>query len=296
MMTTILSSTTTLQKKDTLSRFFQANTVANVVHKLQLDGTIHDLPFQSTLGEALSLFTSRDIVSLPLYQVNPQQEKEYITIITILDLLRLLSTHLLSNDAESRNIALNIKLNETKIGTNKQLTVLRSTDSLKKLLETLVANQHVLVSMHGQFNLISQMDLIKFLQHNNHYLGSSILDIQVPALPKQQNLIPISYKSTAAQAFLKLAEHPEQNAFPIVDDNDEFIGEVNAQALNNLDELKWSTLLSPVMMFLKMQSPPFTCGNHFTLSQIMTAFVLRKAHRLWWIDMNDILSFILSQS
>jgi CBS domain-containing protein len=212
---------------------------------------------------------------------------------------------LLSNDIESLNIALNTKLNEASIGKNQQLTILRSTDSLKKLLKLLVVNQHVLVSIHGKFSLISQMDLIKFFQHNNHHLGSSILDITVPFIPKQQVLIPVSYKSTAAQAFLALAEHSEQNALPVVDANDEFIGEVNAQVLNDLDESMWPTLMSPVMMFLKTQPPPFTCGNHFTLSQVMTAFVLRKAHRLWWIDVNgelkgvislsDILSLILSQ-
>jgi hypothetical protein len=96
MMTTILSATTTLQKKDTLSRFFQTNTVASVINKLQLGDTIHDLPVQSTLGEALNLFTSKDIASLPLYQTNSQQEKEYTTIITTLDLLRLLSTQVIS--------------------------------------------------------------------------------------------------------------------------------------------------------------------------------------------------------
>jgi CBS domain-containing protein len=75
-----------------------------------------------------------------------------------------------------------------------------------------------------------------------------------------------------------------------VDDNDDLVGEISAKDLRGLNRNRWDSLSKPVVMFLKASqgdlAAPLTCHDRFTLSQIMSAFVLRKAYRLWWMDNN----------
>lgn len=142
--------------------------------------------------------------------------------------------------------------------------------------------------------LLSQMDVVRYLQANNHRLGR-ILDVTTPTIVERSrarrgssaDMRTITFKSTAMDAFLKMANE-KLGALPIVDDNDTLVGELSPENLRGLNRDRFDTLQKPVMMYLKESEgdiyPPQTCHDRFTLSQIMAAFVLRKAHRLWWCD------------
>jgi CBS-domain-containing membrane protein len=186
---------------------------------------------------------------------------------------------------------------------SKHMTVLESTDSFVKLLELFsFAHTHrVLVKdSSNQYVMLSQMDILRFLQANNHKLGSAVLDITVPDIHQHHHtLVRTSYKSTAAECFLKLVQNLTQSALPILDDDqDEFIGEVSARDLRGITKDRWDTLQKPIVMYLKESQGdlhlPFTCKDHFTLSQIMTSCVLRETYRLWWLDQNDTLKGVIS--
>lgn len=174
-----------------------------------------------------------------------------------------------------------------------KLTILKSTDSLDKLLNLFSFEKtHRVLIQQAEDNsivLLSQMDLIRFFQAFNHQLGSDILDLTVPQIHRHGGIRnSINYKCTAAEAFLKLAGDESISSLPIIDDNGELIGEISAKDLRGLNRNRWDSLLKPVVMFLKASQgdiyAPLTCHQHFTLSQIMSAFVLRKAYRLWWTD------------
>jgi CBS domain-containing protein len=177
------------------------------------------------------------------------------------------------------------------IGMTEKMTILKSSDSLDKLLHlfTFEHTHRVLIEQaNATFVLLSQMDLIRFLQAFNHQLGSAVLDLSVTDIKRHGIRSTLNFKCTAAEAFLKLAADNTISALPIVDDNGDVIGEISAKDLRGLNRNRWDSLLKPVVMFLKASHgdlyPPLTCHDRFTLSQIMSAFVLRKAYRLWWMD------------
>lgn len=177
------------------------------------------------------------------------------------------------------------------IGMTEKMTILKSTDTLDKLLHlfSFEKTHRVLIEQaNSTFVLLSQMDLIRFFQASNHQLGSVVLDLSVPQIKRHGVKSTLNYKCTAAEAFLKLAADDTISSLPIVDDNEDLIGEISAKDLRGLNRNRWDSLLKPVVMFLKASHgdlyPPLTCHDRFTLSQIMSAFVLRKAYRLWWID------------
>jgi CBS-domain-containing membrane protein len=176
------------------------------------------------------------------------------------------------------------------ISHTEHLTILESSNSLQELLELFSVHRmhRVLILHQSDIVLLSQMDLIRFLQAFNHQLGSDMLDMPINEIQASAIKSKLNYKCTAAEAFLKLAADNTVSALPIVDDNDDLIGEISAQDLRGLNRNRWDSLLKPVVMFLKLSHgelyPPLTCHDRFTLSQVMSSFVLRKTHRLWWMD------------
>lgn len=314
-MTSILNNNNIrLNNKDTLHEFIQSKNVGQVIEKVKPMNTreLLDLPCSCTIEKAFDFLLTHDILSVPIYRTNHQGEKEYITIVSALDLLKLLSTKvkcktiktvrelLLITDQVSletlqtdRNV-LFMPLSET-IGMTENLNILKSTDPLEKLLHlfTTERTHRVLIQQQtDQFILLSQMDLIRFFQYNNHHLGSSVLDLSVKDIKNIRAGVrsELNFKSTAAEAFLKLAGDNSISSLPVVDDNGDLIGEISPEDIRGLNRDRWDSLSKPVVMYLKASRGdlyrPLTCHDGFTLSQIMSAFVLRKAYRLWWTDLN----------
>ncbi|CEP13928.1 hypothetical protein [Parasitella parasitica] len=279
------------QQKDILQRFISTKTVGDVLNKVKpAHRDLLDLPLTSTMEDAFDLLLAEDILSVPIYYTEGN-EKKYVAIVSALDLLKLLSTKVSVETLQTKSETLLMQLCEA-IPISEPLTILKSTDSLDQLLSLLSIERvhRVLVRQSHSANLVllSQMDLIRFFQANNHHIGSSALDLSVDEIKSSGIRSSINFKCTAVEAFLKLAADEHISALPIVDDNNDLIGEISAQDLRGLNRNRWDTLLKPVVMYLKACHgdlyAPLTCHNRFTLSQIMSAFVLRKAHRLWWMD------------
>jgi hypothetical protein len=93
-MTSILSNNNVkLTNKDTLFHFVQSKTVGDVLQKVKpTHRELLDLPLSSTMEEAFDLLLAEDILSVPIYRINENGIKEYITIVSALDLLKLFST------------------------------------------------------------------------------------------------------------------------------------------------------------------------------------------------------------
>lgn len=174
-------------------------------------------------------------------------------------------------------------------GHTESLTVLKPSDTLSELVQ-LFSHQHhrVLIQLDSMMTMLSQMDLIRFFQAYNHQLGSDMLDKPIHDIQSSPIEFKLNYKATAAEAFLKLGSDRNKSGLPIVDDQGYLIGELSARDLRGLNRKRWDSLSKPVVMFLKSSHgdlyPPLTCHDKFTLSQVMTSFVLRKTHRLWWMD------------
>ncbi|KAI7907096.1 uncharacterized protein BX663DRAFT_494817 [Cokeromyces recurvatus] len=298
-MTSILSNNehsinTNDKNQDTLLQsFIQSKTINDVLNKVKPTcRDLLDLPHTSTIEEAFDLLLAEDILSVPIYYLDEKtKDKKYIAIVSALDLLKLLSTKISMETLQTNSCALLMPLKDA-IGVTEPLTILNSADSLRQLLDcfSFEKTHRVLIQQqsNGELVLLSQMDLIRFFQAYNHQLGSDILDLPVSNIKSSGIKSTLNYRSTAAEGFLKLAADDRISALPILDDNGDLIGEISAQDLRGLNRNRWDTLMKPVVMFLKASHgdlyPPLTCHDQFTLSQVMSAFVLRKTYRLWWVD------------
>lgn len=102
------SQMTTLERQQPLSggsssttcvhpSFIATKTISNVLANVKptpSNRQMVDLPISATIEEAFDVLLAEDILSVPVYRVNEEdQTKVYVTIISVLDLLKLLSQH-----------------------------------------------------------------------------------------------------------------------------------------------------------------------------------------------------------
>ncbi|CAO3672031.1 unnamed protein product [Rhizopus stolonifer] len=264
--------------------FIESASIQDLIQKVkpvEQQRELIDLPDTATIEEALDLLLAQDIRSVPIYQ---PKTKKYIKIVSALDLLRLLCTQ--AKDDFDEHV-LQITLKEA-IPLSEHLTVLKSTNSIAKLIQLFTIEHRVLVEQNQSYVLLSQVDLIYYLQLENHHLGSTLLDLSVSEIKSLGIHSKENFKITAIDAFLKLGVDNRLSALPIVDDLGDFVTELSASDLRGLNKERWSSLKKPVVMYLKESHgellPPKTCHDQFTLSQVLSAFSLRKANRLWWMD------------
>ncbi|KAG0165865.1 hypothetical protein DFQ28_008185 [Apophysomyces sp. BC1034] len=279
--------------------FVSSKTVANVLAKVKPppNRQVVDLPATATMEEALDLLLAEDILSVPVYRLENNQ-KIYITIVSVLDLLKLFVSQASLTDPNVLLKPISEAIGQT--AESSTLVTVRVTDSLSYILDLFSQRgaHRVLVQAEEGPILLSQMDVIRYLHSHNHHLGR-ILDISAPTIISRSRtrrgvpengepVTSITFKSTALDAFLKMAHNPRITALPIVDDDETFVGDLSPQDLRGLNRDRFDALAKPVVMYLKFSHgdiyPAFTCHSRFTLSQLMASMVLRKAYRLWLCD------------
>lgn len=88
-MTSILNNNNiSLNSSGALARFVRSKSVGDVIQKVKPDyQELLDLPVSATMEEAFDLLLAEDILSIPIYD----NEKNYVAIVSALDLLQLLS-------------------------------------------------------------------------------------------------------------------------------------------------------------------------------------------------------------
>ncbi|KAI8375400.1 hypothetical protein EDC96DRAFT_572023 [Choanephora cucurbitarum] len=293
MTASVLSSSThSSNRQDThLHQFIQSQTVGDVLNKVKpTHRELMDLPLTSTMEQAFDLLLAGDVLSVPIYKLNEQGEKEYVAIVSALDLLKLLGSKVSLETVQSNSDTLLMPLCDA-ISITEPLSILKSSDSLAELLQLFSSAKvhRVLIQQYdGTYVLLSQMDLIRFFQASNHQIGSTILDLPASEIKSNHATARLDYKCTAAEAFLTLAANDQISALPVMDGNGDLITDISAQDVRGLSRARWDSLMKPVVMYLKSSHgdliPPSTCHDRFNLSQVMSAFVLRKAHRLWLVD------------
>ncbi|KAI8068412.1 hypothetical protein BC940DRAFT_299012 [Gongronella butleri] len=295
------------RRRSTHQTFIHTKTIGNVINKVKLPSNreLVDLPVSATVEQAFDLLLAEEILSLPVYRIKDNQ-KVYVTIVSVLDLLKLYASHTADSDFFEHPLGEAIGQTDE----SSRLVTVRPSDALSVVLELFSEHgaHRVLVQpdVAGQAPIfLSQMDLVKYLQAHNHQLGT-ILDTTVPTLVergierrhKPVDIDSITFKTTAVSAFVQLAKHPHINAVPIVDDDGVLVGDLSPEDLRGLNKPRLQQLDKPVLMFLKASHgdlfPPFTCHSRFTLSQLMASMVLRNARRLWWVDVDGLIKGIVT--
>ena len=97
MTTSLTNSMNGLPRRSSIQReFIKSKTVANVLSEVKpaSNRKLADLPSTATVEEAFDVLLAEDILSVPVYQLEPDQHtKKYLTIISVLDLLKLLNVN-----------------------------------------------------------------------------------------------------------------------------------------------------------------------------------------------------------
>ncbi|KAL0089726.1 hypothetical protein F4703DRAFT_1842446 [Phycomyces blakesleeanus] len=281
--------------------FISSQTVGHLIEDVKPESQrqLVDLPLTSTMEEAFDLFLAEDVLSAPVYTIENGQ-KRYLAIVSVLDLLKLLGSHISLETLKDNQVILQRPLKDA-IGLTEEsakLVTVKHTDPLAYLIRLFSTHgvHRVLVQGQGSPVLLSQMDVLRYLQNNNHRLGS-ILDISTATLVKlslelrqisENNVISTDCRVTALKAFLEIANNPHISALAVVENDKTLVAEISPQDLRGLNKDRFDALAKPVLMYIKASRgelyPPFTCHDRFTLSHIMAAVVLRKAPRLWWCD------------
>lgn len=81
-------------RRNSTHSFISNKTVANVITKIKppTSRQLVDLPVTSTIEEAFDILLAEDILSVPIYKM-VDNKKIYLTIIGVIDLLKLLGQH-----------------------------------------------------------------------------------------------------------------------------------------------------------------------------------------------------------
>ncbi|KAI9025096.1 hypothetical protein CLU79DRAFT_803774 [Phycomyces nitens] len=302
-MTTLASETAFPKHLAKHQVFISSRTVANLIEDVKPESQreLCDLALTSTMEEAFDLFLAKDILSAPVYTIE-NGTKRYLAIVSVLDLLKLLGSHISLETLKDNQEILQSPLKDA-IGLTEEsakLVTVKQTDPLGYLIRLFSSqgSHRVLVQGQGQGSpvLLSQMDVVRYLQKNNHRLGS-ILDISTKGLVQRSlelrhvaknDVISTDCRVTALKAFLDIANNPHISALGIVESDKTLLAEISPQDLRGLNKDRFDALAKPVLMYIKASHgeiyPPFTCHDRFTISHIMAAVVLQKAHRLWWCD------------
>ena len=97
MTTSLTNSINGLPRRNSVQReFIKSKTVANVLSQVKpaSNRRLVDLPSTATVEKTFDVLLAEDILSVPVYQLESDQHtKKYLTIVSVLDLLKLLNVN-----------------------------------------------------------------------------------------------------------------------------------------------------------------------------------------------------------
>ncbi|KAJ1921329.1 hypothetical protein H4219_000645 [Mycoemilia scoparia] len=286
-----------------------------------------DVGKDDSISTALKLMLEGDVLSLPVYEESGGKRK-YVDLVTIEDI----RNHIISWDGLDDEIK-----HQELGGKSRGPTVLEEpvsnivskphskppVISINSSLDELLAlfsecrRHRVLVNMsEGDESppvSLTQSDLLRFLNHNNHKFGA-YFDLAVSEIAKLQgasaivsdnssHLATIKIRETALNGFQKLRDL-HLGALGILDGDGRLVTELAGTSLRWLTEDKINLLGRPVLAYLFglncSISAPYICRKEFTISQVTMGLLRTKARRAWILDsmnrpigvitLNDLLS------
>ncbi|KAJ1863817.1 hypothetical protein LPJ78_003820 [Coemansia sp. RSA 989] len=145
---------------------------------------------------------------------------------------------------------------------------------------------------------LTQYDVVRFIQHHNHQLGS-LLDSPALAIAQThpslrqaapQHMPHITIRDTALRALATLS-NTHASALPVVDYDGRLVTEIAGTSLRALTSSNIGLLGKPVLAFMfNLHLPvtrPYIVHENFTLSQIMAGLLQMNCRRAWLVDRED---------
>jgi len=167
-------------------------------------------------------------------------------------------------------------------------------DSVFDTLMPLASGFHSVVvrRKNEAFGLVSQWDIIKFLQANRQEkLGSFF---QMPVSKIQGVLKPVVSVHPSVSVIQAFRVLKEKNviALPIVTSDQGILGTLSASDLRSLDESNFGNLILPVLPYLKRihgkVPQPIIVSLTDHIGQVINILIENKVHRAWLYDRDDV--------
>ncbi|KAJ2834156.1 hypothetical protein J3B01_004100 [Coemansia erecta] len=145
---------------------------------------------------------------------------------------------------------------------------------------------------------LTQYDVVRFIQHHNHELGSSldtpimsVARTHAPLSPSARGHMPhITVRNTALHALVLLRDS-HNSALPVVDADGRLVTEFAATMLRGLTHNSIGLLGKPVLAYmfgLRMRVlSPYVVHENFTLSQVMSGLLRMNCRRAWLVDREE---------
>lgn len=145
-----------------------------------------------------------------------------------------------------------------------------------------------LINMQGEVcAVISQLDIITFLNNSKHLLGEiASKTVKELGLVKSDELILVDNEQPAIAGFKLLAEH-NISAAPIINAQGTLVGTLSISDLRVLREDPLSSLLQSIRDFKDIKegsSMNVVCSAHDTLAHVLTILAGTQLHRVWVTD------------
>ncbi|KAJ2541942.1 hypothetical protein GGF49_003256 [Coemansia sp. RSA 1853] len=145
---------------------------------------------------------------------------------------------------------------------------------------------------------LTQYDVVRFIQHHNHELGSSldtpilnVARVHAPLEPSARGHMPhITIRDTALRALVLLRDS-HNSALPVVDADGRLVTEFAATMLRGLTASSIGLLGKPVLAYMfGLRMPvlsPYIVHENFTLSQVMSGLLRMNCRRAWLVDREE---------
>jgi len=144
----------------------------------------------------------------------------------------------------------------------------------------------------GDYQLLSQSDLVRFLDKNREKLVD-VINMKVDQMSLQHMGVPaISIFSTekAVDGFYKMACHNAQCVAILDQATGKLVADISPADLRGIISETFHLLHLPVTEFLNKiagKTPPVTCNQSTCLGDIITKVVQTHIHHLWVVDDQD---------
>jgi len=262
---------------------------------------------KATIREALQLMHNNKILSIPVFNsmASPPTAVGFVDMFDILSYLIEKWDNSISSNVEHPEKTLQklFSLDQQFLhhsiadlpdrSDNNLFAAVVEEESASRLLKLYGLGVHrvALINMQGEVHhIVSQSDLIKFLNNSKHLLGETAhKTVRELGLIRTDELITIDNEQPAIEGFKTLLAK-NISAAPVINSQGSLIGTLSISDLRALRKESLSSLLQPLRLFKEIEEGVVinvVCTPHDTLSDVLAILAGTQLHRVWITNENN---------
>lgn len=266
------------------------------------------VPATATVDQALQVIQRENVLALPV--TSSDNPEEFVGMISIFDIMTYVAFGSFRVDADSTDQFTLFRSAEVPVADllavhneSGRIWTLNDTEPILACLEPMSKGVHrIIVRQHDgditRSRLLTQSDVVRFLMSYSIYgrrdadgtpdAKKSLGELHLIDSPNKLPIVIIPSSFTTLEAFRTLEQHSIMAA-PVVDEQGAIVTTISASDLRGLRSHQLSSILLPVIDFLKKQrggvlQVPITSTVSASLYDVSTLMVIHRIHRVWITD------------